>query len=262
MFKIKDLNHKLSEFLPDKDLLNLSLINKYSYIDVFNEEYWKRKFFNEYANEYIIQFNIYNESWKKYYFLIRKWLNEEDHITSINFTIHEDRSDLLQMIYIKNKYNKSNPIYGWHNQGRNFLDPMTEIIETDAIQCFVYIYEPAKHYNYILVKNVILIHSHKILNYLSNYIKKDHIYLILKHNCDKCTENLKLEKYANYEFLNNIENYKRINEVYNKLFHDIVKKIENIDQFKSQALHENKFDMIKALTKYTSQFSDFVIENQ
>ena len=166
------------------------------------------------------------------------------------------------MIYIKNKYNRNNPIYGWNNQNKNLLDSMTEIMERDAIHCFEYIYEPAKHYTYILIKNAILIHSHQILAYLSKDIKKDHVYLILKHNCHTCAENLVNEKYANYDFLKNVENYSQINNVYNKPFHDIVKYIKNVDKIKSQALEENRFELIKAVTRYTSQFSDFVIQHK
>jgi len=259
MFKIKDLNHKLSDFLADKDLLSLSLLNQYSYYNVFDEKFWKRKVFSTF--NYNIQINIYEENWKYYYFLISKWLNYEDHIESVSFAIHEDRSDLLKMIYIKNNYKRNSPIYGWSNQNKNLLDPMTEIIEEDSIRCFDYIYTPAKHHIYILVKQVILIHSHRILAYLSDNIKKDHVYLILKHNCDTCAENLVNKKYANYDFLRNFGNYSQINETYNKPFHNIVKCIKNIQEIKNQALEENRFDLIKAMTRYTSQFSEFVIQH-
>jgi hypothetical protein len=258
MFKIKDLNHKLSEFLSDKDLLSLTLINKYSYYHVFDEKYWKRKF-NKY--DYNIQFNIYNENWKKYYYLISKWLNEGDHIKSINFAIHEDRSDLLKMIYIRNKYQKTQTIYDWSGQNKDIFDPMTEIIEEDSVRCFDYIYDPSKYYTFLKIKHVILIHSHKILNYLSKDIKEDHAHLILKNNCEKCAENLINEKYTNYEFLNRIKNYEDIYKIYNKPFHNIIKCIQDIDQIKSRALEENNFELIKALTKYTSQFSDFIHKN-
>jgi len=53
-------------------------------------------------------------------------------------------------------------------------------------------------------------------------------------------------------------NFDHINKEYNETFHILVKNIKNINEIKSNALEENRFDILKAIAKYTSRFSDFL----
>ncbi len=258
MIKIKDLNHKISDYLDDRDILSLNSVNKY-YYNVFDDIYWKRKFYKKF--NFDIEINIYNEPWKFYYLLIVKWLKKHDHVSSILFAVSKDRSDLLRMIYLKNNY-KSNIIRGWSNIKRESIDVTDEVIEEDAINCFKFIYKINNYYKFLLISKSIMYHSHNILLYLKENIKKDHILLIFRNNCLKCSEIVDFKKYANYNFINLIpvKDLIYINSIYNIPFHIFVKEIKDVKKIKSKLLEYNNFEAIKAITKYTSKFSDFSVD--
>ena len=239
---IKDLVYELSKYLSDKDILSLSLTNKY-YYNIFDEKYWKRKFVNN-INYEDINYNLYDERWKFYYLLVSKWLKNKDPISALKFAISEDRSDLLNILFLKYNYDKGKYIYDWYT-GKSF-SPMMEVLEDDSINCFKFLYNSELYHNYIIVKDAILKHSHKILVLLKNKIIEDHVIMIINQNCKKCAKNVNFQRYANYNFLKKLD-YTYINTIFNIPFSILVKYID-IDKDKDK-------NISNAINKYKNYFN-------
>ena len=262
---IKDLVYKIAVLLEDRDVKNLSLINKHYYTNIFNEDFWKKRLYTKFNDILPEKVNIYNESWKKYYFLVDKWVNEIDLIKSVKFVISEDRSDLLRMIYTRWKQIYNANIYDWNRKNNDkFLNPYLYAIRKDSINCFNTFISENGNFEppFYLELNEALFHdSHKIIKHLSKYIKSLHIITIFNNNCETCgkiAENI-FEKYTGeIIYLLTMLSYKNVVEKLlkgdNKPFSMFVNKIpyKKLLEYKNKALERNKPEVSKCLTIYTS----------
>jgi len=260
---IKDLVYMIAEKLEDDEVINLSLISKY-YNKIINENFWKKRFFskNEITNTIMdnIELNIYNESWKKYYFMVKKIVTDENHIGNIKFIIDEDRSDLLIIFYKKHGYHYNMNIYDWNNNV-GFINPLDHCIKKDSIKCFKVFKEFFPISNFL--NSCIIYDSHKIIEHLldSEYPHPaSDIIIVLNKQCETCAKLLEKKNlfdmdviikilYTNSYIVDNIING-------NKIFSYFVKKIprEKMEKYKNDALERNRFDVIKCLTMYTMPF--------
>jgi len=250
---IKDLNHKLTEFLDDKDLISLMIVNKY-YYNVFDEAYWKRRLLKNFSEFLPEKYNIYEESWKSFYLIVSKWLNATPYF-SIYFAIEKDRLDLLQVIYKKHKTS-----HGLIRCGVLCMSPAKLAVEKDSLNCFKYICENLTVYSvYLYLNKAIENHSHKIVEHLKGYTTEHQILKLFQMECPKCYEILK-ENFHLYErqtiqllYENNFTVNKLLNE-HNKIFEAFAKQIpyKRLIYYKHEAMERNNYNIAKCLTKYTT----------
>ena len=254
MIGIKDLDRKLSDFLEDKDVFSLICVNKY-YSKVFNEEYWKRRLISKFSDILPKNYNIYNETWKKYYLMVSHFLNQ-DYYTSITFCIKEDRVDLLEIFY--QKYNCNlNILRDWYKKRESCI-PINLAVENDSIKCFKYISENLEIYSPTLnLSRALDYHAHNIVDYLKEYIEEGHIMSIFEHDCLVCAEKLNKFFYKN-DIIYELHYYKtlveKILKIYNETFALFVKNInyDELLKYKNACLKRNHYDVAKCLTKYTT----------
>ena len=250
---IKDITYKITENLDDKDIINLSLINKYHNKILNEEEYWRRRFFTKFKNILPDEVNIYKENWKKYYFLVNKWLSDDSIIDSIKFSIKKDRCDLLSMIYTKYDRDYKMNFYEF-DKNCNILNPQYFCIQNDSIKCYK-LYNPKPS----SLGDCIDLDSHKILEYLSEYIIEDDLINLFNKGCEICAKILEkhFDKYTS-KVINLLFIYKNtisiILEGNNKAFSIFVNRIpyKKLLKYKNKALNMNRLDIIKCLTLYTS----------
>lgn len=258
---LKDLDQKLAEFLSDGDLSNLNSINRY-YFRIYDDAFYRRRFYqfyNTFPFSSTVDMNIYGQSWKFFYYLVKKWLAEPDRVKSVCYCIDEDRVDILSLIYIKNKYLKESRIWDWEKAKTMYVVPPEYCLKRDSCKCFQY-------FNNISVE--------EYQNYYQNYdphcIKKfwyengimkskeiiKEIIFSFEHNCEEC---YKL-------FQDDIESEKIMNELfylptntfleYNKPFSLFINTIPHskLLEYKNLALNRNRLDIVNLLTLYSSPF--------
>ena len=262
MIPIKDVNHKLSEFLDDADLFSLSQVNTY-YHRIFDEAYWRRRFFHNFSNFLTDgqKYNLYDESWSKYYRLLYTWSRKPTY-NAVVFAIEKDRADLLSIIYKKNSLKYENTVYDWSKKMSNFMTPVSEAVSQDSIHCFRLI---VKNLNYYIpelsLNDAIICSAHKIVEELVNYANNRAIISMMRQDCLICAGLLEpyiekhIDKVIDYLF-QNPEFVRGITENVNKCFDLFVHKLslDEMDHYKKEALNRNRYDVIKALTKYTTPF--------
>jgi len=267
IFGLRDLDCKIAEYLSDEDLKSLNRVNKY-YMKIYDNAFYRRRFYHFY-NSYLfsstVEMNIYNESWKKFYFCTMKWINECDHIKSVEFCIEEDRADILSLIFIKNNYRKNGTIYGWCDPKQNCIVPVIHCIKKDSLNCYKYINDTMciDDYQNFYRKY----HAHKIKQYWyeKEMMNSEQIYrealFAFKNDCECCYNIIKdkIEFNDMMELLIFMNDKQFCYKKYNKTFHLFVTNISysKIIKYKEIAMKNNRLDIIKLLTKYSSPFSNF-----
>lgn len=255
MITNKDVNHKLAEYLTDIDLLSLNSINKY-YYKVFDDQFWRRRFLDFYsknlAENLPENYNVYNESWKKYYFIVKKKLDKDRYDNAIKFCIEEDRVDLLEMIY--NKYKCSYKIINNHvTDTKSWFSPISYSIKKDSYRCFEYIFKNiSTYFTHIYFRIAILNHAHKIVEYLFEETIEKQLLFVFDENCLICAKILenKFLKYqdkimnilydCNPDFIKNLKNH--------KTFTLFIRKIKDrLPEYKKRALEKERFDIFDIL---------------
>jgi len=186
IFKLKDIDYKFTDFLDNKTLFSLSIVNKY-YIKIFDNKFWKRRFYyfyKKHINLNNVYINIYNQEWNKYYKLTTHLYNFQNLAISIYNSIIIDSPDLFYLLINFNKL-KTNKLF---NTGKykdieayNYISkselrflPINLIIEKDSINCFKFlIKEQNKNLYEYYFENSIRNKSIKIVNYMieKNIIK-------------------------------------------------------------------------------------------
>lgn len=200
IFRIKDIDYKFTEFLDNKTLFSLKVVNKY-YVKIFDDKFWKRRFFYFYKkyikldDKYI---NIYKQNWIKYYKLTSYLYNFKNLAISLYDSIIMDSPDLFYLLINYNKL-KTNKLFNsgkykdieaYNYTSKNNLRflPINLIIEKDSVNCFKFLIKEQnkKLYEYYF-ENSIRNKSHNIINYMieKNIIKINvrFLKLILLHRC-------------------------------------------------------------------------------
>lgn len=183
IFKIKDIDYYFSNFLTDDDLFNLNICNKY-YHNLFDENFWKKRFYEKYdiklENKYI---NIKNYTWKFYCRMIHELLNFDETSVylkskinkNIYYSISKDLPDIFYLLITKNNINLDTTLnYG----GSIFSSGMTfKLINTmiykDSINCFETFFSLEKHNPSFYLDIAIARKSYKIVEYLQKIINSE-----------------------------------------------------------------------------------------
>ena len=186
IFGIKDLDYKFTKFLDNQTLFSLQNINKY-YLNIFNEIFWKKRFYSHYIRYINIKNKYINKNkykWKEYYKITDNLLSFKNLSLSVYKTIILDTADLFFLIininnmefdklFNSGKYKDTTAYNYFSNENLRFM-PINLIIENDSINCFKNIF--------ILKKNTL--HKSLPLHYLIYAIrnKSDEIvkYIIKK----------------------------------------------------------------------------------
>jgi hypothetical protein len=264
---LKDLDHQLADFLLDNDLRNLQIVNKY-YIRIYDDAFYRRRFYNYILSlktiKEINEMNIYKESWKKFYYLVKKLVENSDHISSLRMCIDEDRVDILSLMFIINNFTSEGTIYGWAHPKHEMINPIGYCITKDSVKCFEYLYKIKNNdidLNYC--------HAHKIKEYLYQENSRDgtdnvrEIFQSFFNRCETCYNLIKYidvdkiigELYWRVDHVELISEY----SMYNKAFHLFVKSIPHskLLEYKNEAIEIYRLDITKLLTKYSSPFSEY-----
>lgn len=255
MIGIKDIDRKISDYLKDEDVFSLILVNKY-YHSTFDDQYWRRRLIKNFSHYLPEEYNIYNESWKKFYLMIGHFFRSEDYYKAIKFSIEEDRLDLLEIIHKKYDFN-FNIVRDWYKRRESYI-PLNLCVENDSLKCFKYIYKKLDICSLSLcLSKSIDYHSHKIAKYLKRYLDESHIMAIFYSDCRVCYENLK-DVFYKKNIINNLHYHKTIlNKLLEKNSINFSLFIKNISyhdllKYKNTELEKNHYDVAKCLTKYTS----------
>ena len=193
--------------------------------------------------------------------MVRKLIEGDDHVKAIKFAINEDRVDILNLIFIKSGYYTTPTIYGWYSKNRDHVIPLHYAIVKDSLKCFQYLYDLSEKDDEEIIDDAFLHCAHKILGYMNSLQIKhsdDNRLKIIKKGCSQCYH---LSNFSNFfDFLyNSLRNYEITINRYNAAFHFLVKSLpyERILFYKNQACEQNRIEICKLLTEYTSPFSKF-----
>ncbi len=265
IFGIKDLDHKLAALLDDADLKNLNLLNKSS-LRIYDNAFYKRKFLQylqSFDNHSILpEMNI--TEWRKFYYAVKKCLKTESHVATIYKLIEKDRDDLLSLMFRKYKYS-SDTIYDWSGGEKDYVFPMARVIFQDKEKCFNYLFQFGK----LDMDAVFTNHAHKIMNCekfqnsLTVPIKTMSIIDIFKNGCLTCFNSIYDEELKK-DVINLLYNLYLI-EIshllceYSASFSAFMKTWTEDELLyqRNRALHENRYDLVKLYTTYTSRFSEY-----
>ena len=261
----KDLDQKLGDLLDEKSLKALNCVNRY-YTGILNDEYYKRRFRREVRND-ISNMNIKNESWQKFYFLVKKYLTDEDHVNSVRLLILADQADILELLYEKhNCYKNTDTIYGWQNKTRGYTNPLSLSIEHDRVKCFQYLskLQPSN----INVAWMIHSHAHKILKVHEPMLSKEDKALNFLYSCEgncmACSELLNMSDVFPHKILAVLYNSDSFSVDYFTYRHSLPlqKYMNSIPRndllfYKEEALQRNRMEIVQLLNCYTSPFSKF-----
>lgn len=245
ILQIKDLIYLISDHFNTKTLLLFSHCNKrlYSLIN----SYCSLRYYKKYSG--ISKF-VKKDIDKKTFFENKRCIKKKD-CKSVEFAISRDRLDLLCLIFHFN----TNLVK------RSFI---YSCIVYDSPECFNYLEDDPNVYMNIIIKDKKI----KILDKVKNKVL-----LTTWTACNSI-------KYDFPEFLNIFVNKQTINSdffykiltrldeaftkiehyyEYNKSFAILINMIDNgeLKKVQSKALANNRFDMIKLITLYTSRFSEY-----
>lgn len=177
IFKIKDLDYFLATLLDDETLFILNICNKY-YYNLFNEDFWKKRFnmkYREYIRLEDNYINVHREKWKKYYYITHILLKEREINKSIYYSISKDLPDLFYLIIFKKDINP----YVLLNYGGSILFsgmsfiPINTMIYKDSINCFETFFSLERYNPSFYLDIAIERKSHKISNYLQKFVELD-----------------------------------------------------------------------------------------
>ena len=254
MFKIKDLNHKLADLLDDKNLLNVNNLNR-ECVKIYDNIYYKRRLTNYLKPEIL---KIENENWKEFYYMIKYYLTDDNHVSKIKRLINQDRVDILSLLFKKYGYSYK-PIYNWSSEKRDILDPMNYAITKDSEKCFLYL----SSFDQSLNVNVFKYHAHKIIqterfrNMASIQERINGLIFIFLQGCASCYNSL-YSKDLEEEIIEEIyhTDISNLLKEYSEAFSLFIKSID-ISYYRNQANNRNRYDIVKLLTIYSSRFRDF-----
>lgn len=260
---LKDLDQKLAEFLSDADLSNLNSINRY-YFRIYDDAFYRRRFYqfyNSFPFSSTVEMNIYAQRWKKFYYLVKKWLAETDHVKSICYCIDEDRVDILSLIYIKNNYRKDTRIWDWEKAKAFYIVPPEYCLKRDSCKCFqyfdnIYVEEYQEYYQQYDPHNI------KSFWYKNGKMSVEEIIneiiFSFETNCETCYNIFQDNIEANSIFYRLFSIPANAFLEYNKPFSLFIKNIPHskILEYKNIALQKNRFDVVNLLTLYSSPFSN------
>jgi hypothetical protein len=260
---LKDLDQKLAEFLSDADLSNLNSINRY-YFKIYDDAFYRRRFYqfyNSFPFSSTIDMNIYHQSWKNFYYLVKKWLAESDHVKSICYCIDEDRVDILSLIYIQSKYLKDSRIWDWANEKCFYVVPPEYCLKRDSCKCFQY-------FNNISVEEYQEYYQqydpHRIKRFwYENGIMSEEeimreIIFSFEINCETCYNMFQDKIETDLIFYRLFSISENAFLEYNKPFNLFIKTIPHskILEYKNIALQKDRLDVVNLLTIYSSPFSN------
>ncbi len=265
IFGIKDLDHKLAELLDDADLKNLNFLNKSS-LRIYDNVFYKRRFLQYLQNlenhSILPEMNI--TEWRKFYYAVKKCLNEESHVSTIYKLIEKDRDDLLSLMFRAYKYSSAT-IYDWSEGEKDYIFPMARVIYEDKEKCFNYLFQ----FGAFDVNDVFRNHAHKIMKCekfqesLNRGIKIMSILDIFKNDCLTCFNSIYSEELKK-DVINLLYNLYgtdvlHLSSVYSAAFSAFMKTWTEDELLyqRNRALNENRYDLVKLYTIYTSIFRNF-----
>lgn len=261
IFKVKDLDVKLGEILKDKDLKNLNRVSKY-YLRILDEAFYKKRFekmLSELANNSVLpKMNLYDESWKKFYYYSKYALEVNQHSLKIEKAITEDRADILSLIFRKYGH-RDNSIYDWEDRISNWIDPIQLSISRDSLECFSYLLQFTVGYYPTSVSKK---HAHKIMSsnkfreLLNEKERIDAIIYSFENGCEICFSTLyssDLQDAIIEELYNvDITSFLDLSEAFSNFMNTI--SLDDILKYKEIAIHRDKFPLIKLFTIFSSIF--------
>ncbi len=265
IFGIKDLDHKLANLLDDADLKKLNLLNKSS-LRIYDNVFYKRRFLQYLQglenHSVLPEMNI--TQWRNFYYAVKKCINTESHVSTIYKLIEKDRDDLLSLMFRKYKYS-NDTIYDWTSGEKDYIFPMARVIFEDKKKCFNYLFQFGKFDVHDVFRN----HAHKIMKCekfqesLNKGIKIITILDIFKNGCLTCF-NLIYNEEIKKDVVNLLYNLYgtdvlHLSSVYSVSFSAFMKTWTEDELLyqRNRALNENRYDLVKLYTTYTSRFSEY-----
>ena len=275
---IKDLEYYLADFLDDQTLSAICCVNRY-YNDIFNDKFFLKRYKEKYKNfisgksyKYIPKdINILlkqNSSIKKYYLQNQRYLNLKNQEEACLFAIYSDRADLLYLIFLKNNYQYSTWIDDIipGSSERVGMTIQDHVIKADSKKCYKYVTTNNNDkYNIIFA---ITNKSNKITRYLFKIYEYNDIETeVYIFTCIQHDSPYLIDLYINND--KNLYSNRIISRIvwdndiikfttkYNEALDLFISTLsgETLRQLKNLALQRNRFETIKLLTVYTSQFS-------
>ena len=261
--KVKDLDVKLGEMLNDKDLLNLNCVSRY-YLRILDDAFYRRRFEKlvERLPKYSIlpEMNMCQESWKRFYNVVKFALHPDEHSRKIEMSTEEDRADILSLIFRKYQHT-DNSIYDWDQKEKGWVDPIQLTIDKDSAKCFSYLLQFTIGY---YPTSVFKKHAHKIISsqkFQELLGVKERINAILysfENGCQECFHSLYepslQDKIIDELYHINIAPFLDLNV--SSSFTTFMQTISH-DQlliYKQVAINRDRFNLIKLFTIFSSYF--------
>jgi len=135
---IKQTDYEIFNYLDDKDIKNICLLNKYANQIVNENDFWIQRFFHKYG-KYVKNINIKNyqfgkKNWKEYYIDVYKYITNPFPYYSSAMALFSERYDVLSIIENVLKINNVKKVIVKHPEENKFEYYYTRDGEIDGVK--------------------------------------------------------------------------------------------------------------------------------